>query len=232
MAGSNHGGELISSGYQGVVYKIDVDSSNLELPEIDSRYLIVKETMGSAMVRKLRGLMLRREYDVYRRLEGIAGIPRCYGLEDGHRLFLEFIDGHSLRLSKDELPDRDAFFSALLTMILAAHRAGVAHVDLKRKENILVTSEGHPCLIDFGSAVVRKESGGLWNRWLFRLACQMDLNAWVKHKYLARYDEISPEDKKYFHPTLIERGARATRRVWRKLSGRQWRKRRRRRLHR
>ena len=86
MAGSNHGGELISSGYQGVVYKIDVDSSNLELPEIDSRYLIVKETMGSAMVRKLRRLMLRREYDVYRRLEGIAGIPRCYGLEDGHRL--------------------------------------------------------------------------------------------------------------------------------------------------
>ena len=38
----------------------------------------------------------------------------------------------------------------------------------------------------------------------------MDLNAWVKHKYLGRYDEISAEDKKYFHPTLIERGARAT----------------------
>jgi len=224
MVGPNHGGELISSGYQGVVYKIKVDPSSPELPESDSQYLIVKETMGSAMVRRLRRFMLRREYAVYRRLEGIAGIPRCYGLEDGNRLILEFIDGHSLRLSKDELPDREAFFSALFTIILAAHRAGVAHADLKRKENILVTTGGYPRLIDFGSAVMRKESGGAWNRWLFGLACQIDLNAWIKHKYLGRYDEISADDEKYFRPTLIERGARKIRRTWRKLTRRRWRK--------
>ena len=71
-------------------------------------------------------------------------------------LLLEFIEGQPLRLSDNELVDRDKFFSALLVLILATHRAGVAHSDMKRKENILVGREGMPYLIDFGSAIVGK----------------------------------------------------------------------------
>ncbi len=229
MARPDHGGELVSSGYQGVVYKIRSGSSFFDGMELDGRlpdnqYLIVKEVMGSPFIRKLRRWMIRREYEVYRRLDGISGIPRCFGLINGDQLVLEFIDGQPLRLSDNELMDRDKFFSALLTLILATHRAGVAHADMKRKENILVSSLGAPSLIDFGSAVVRKKSSGLWNRWIFDLACKIDLNAWIKHKYLGRYDEITADDAQYFRPTFVERGARIVRRIWRRVTGRRWRK--------
>lgn len=232
MAGPDHGGILISSGYQGVVYKIRADTLQFDakdsglqsLPE--SNYLIVKEAMGLPGIRSLRRTMIRREYQIYRRLDGVRGIPQCYGLKDDDKLLLEFIDGHSLRLSRDELPDRDAFFSALLDILLAAHRAGVAHADLKRKDNILVTPAGEPRLIDFGSAVVRKEKGIL-NHWLFGQACQIDLNAWIKHKYLGRYDQISEEDAPYFHLTTLERWTAPVRKAWRKITARHWREHRR-----
>ena len=229
MPGPDHGGELISSGYQGVVYKIRSDSSFIDESSLDEKlgddpFLIVKEVMGSSFIRKLRCWMIRREYDVYRHLRGISGIPRCFGLIKGDRLLLEFIEGQPLRLSQNELSDRDDFFSTLLELILATHQAGVAHSDMKRKENILVAGNGKPFLIDFGSALVLNERGGVLNRWLFNLACTIDLNAWVKHKYLGRYEDISADDAQYFKPTLVERGARIVRRSWRRISGRRWRK--------
>lgn len=226
-AASGHDVELVSSGYQGIVYKVRAKSLQLEGAAPASHYLIVKEAMGFAPVRKLRQMMIRREYRVYRRLDGIRGIPRCYGLKDGKRLLLEFVDGRSLRESYRELPNWDAYFAALLDIILAAHRVGVAHADLKRKDNILVTNDGLPCLVDFGTAVVRKGSGVL-NRWMFRQACQIDLNAWIKQKYQGLYEEISVEDAQYFRPTLIERWSRFVREIWYKITGRRRREERRR----
>jgi predicted Ser/Thr protein kinase len=215
-------GELLSSGYQGVVYKVPAGP---EYPDAD--YLIVKEAMGSPIVRAVRRWMIRREYRVYQRLDGVEGVPRCFGLHDD-RLLLEFIEGYPLRLSANELPDRDRFFAALLETLKRIHRAGVAHSDMKRKDNVLVTPGGMPYLIDFGSAVLRSDGAGVLRMWIFRQACQIDLNAWVKHKYLARYDEIGEEDVRYYNPTLVERVARPVRRFWRKVTARKFRKARRR----
>ncbi|MAF83852.1 MAG: RIO1 family regulatory kinase/ATPase [Gammaproteobacteria bacterium] len=223
MAGVGQRGELLSAGYQGVVYKV---AAGPEYP--GTNYLIIKQPMGSLLVRWFRRKMIRREHSVYMRLAGIAGIPKCFGLRGGDQLLLEFIEGQPLKLSADELEDREQFFSGLLSLLQAAHRVGVAHADLKRKENILITSAGLPCLIDFGSAVTCDHGSGALRRWVFRLACQIDLNAWVKHKYLGRYAEISSADMPYYQPTFIERIARPVRRFWRKVTARQWRKARRR----
>lgn len=218
MDNSGHGGELLSSGYQGVVYKV---RAGPEYP--DTEYLIVKEAMGPVLVRSFRRWMIRRESVVYQRLEGIAGVPRCFGLHEG-RLLLEFIEGRPLSLSAGELPDREQFFAALLDILRAAHAAGVAHADMKRKDNILVTPDGRPFLIDFGSAIQRPEGRRVWQRWLFGQACQIDLNAWVKHKYLGRYTALNEADALLFNPTFIERLARPVRRTWRKLTARKLRK--------
>jgi predicted Ser/Thr protein kinase len=215
-------GELLSSGYQGVVYKVPAGPAYAGVD-----YLVVKEAMGTAPVRAFRRWMIRREYSVYRRLEGVAGVPRCFGLHED-RLLLEFVEGHPLKLSAGELEDRERFFASLLEILHGIHRAGVAHSDLKRKENILVTPAGMPCLIDFGSALVRHDGGRPWRNWAFRQACQIDLNAWVKHKYLARYDDVSGADARLYAPTPLERIARPLRRLWRKVTARQYRKARRR----
>jgi predicted Ser/Thr protein kinase len=101
-------GELLSSGYQGVVYKVPAGD---EFPDAD--WLIVKEAMGSPLVHWVRRWMIRREHAIYQRLVGVAGVPRCFGL-DNDRLLLEFIAGQPLRLSTGELENRDRFFAALL----------------------------------------------------------------------------------------------------------------------
>jgi predicted Ser/Thr protein kinase len=206
-------GELLSSGYQGAVYKIVTDS----------QCLIVKKTMGSGLVRRARRWMIRREYKAYQRLEGLHGVPKCFGLRNNDELVLEFIQGSPLRDLQAELPDADNFLAALKDIILCLHKAGVAHSDLKRKDNILLTSDGAPCLIDFGSAVLLDEHAGILNRYLFRQACRIDLNAWIKLKYRRRIDEISDEDLSYYKPTVAEAVARWLRRGWRILTGRQWR---------
>jgi predicted Ser/Thr protein kinase len=223
MVSVEQNGELLSSGYQGVVYKV---AAGPEYPDV--QFIIVKQAMGSPLARWFRNWMLRREYRVYMRLAGIVGIPKCFGLQDGNRLVLEFIEGQPLKLSSGEIDDRERFFSSLRDILQSAHCAGVAHADLKRKENILVTPDGLPYLIDFGSAITCADGRGGLRRWIFRQACQIDLNAWIKHKYLGRYDEIGSADMLFYQPTSIERVAQPLRRIWRKLSGRQWRKARRR----
>ena len=214
---------FLSRGYQGVVYLRDTATGRV----------VVKQPMGRGPALWLRRAMLRREFSAYQRLEGVPGVPRCFGVEADGSLLLEYREGEPFRETVAALRDRDRFFSELLRSILAVHAAGVAHADLKRRGNLLISPDGHPVLLDFGSAVRKSRRGGWLNGLLFRQICRMDLNAWVKLKYRRRYDLISAEDRGYYHPTRIEAAARGVRRLWRKLTGRQLRKaRRRRRTHR
>jgi len=210
---------LLGRGYQGAVF----------LENDGQHRVIVKKPVGPMLVRALRRAMIRREYAVYRRLEGIPGIPQCGGLRDGENLVLEFVEGRSLREAGDAIPEPQTFFSGLLDTIQAMHRAGVAHTDLKRKDNVIVDPNGRPVLIDFGTAVVSRADGGRLNRFLFRQACRTDLNAWVKLKYNRRYENISAADRPYFQPTVTEKIARLLRPAWRLLTLRSLRKARRRR---
>lgn len=208
----------LSSGYQGVV----------SLRDTAAGPVVVKQAMGRGLALWLRRAMLRREHAAYRRLDGVPGVPRCLGMEADGSLLLEYVESEPFRETVAALRDRERFFSELLRSILAVHAAGVAHADLKRRGNILISPDGSPVLLDFGSAVLRSARGGWLNGWLFRQVCQMDLNAWVKLKYRRRYDLIAAEDRTYYRPTGIETLARSVRRLWRKLSGRQLRKARRR----
>jgi predicted Ser/Thr protein kinase len=207
-------GDFLSRGYQGAVFVRGAGA--------DRR--VFKQAMGGRVARRLRVAMLRREHTAYERVAGIPGIPRCFGLQADGTLELEFVPGETYRETVPALRDRARYFASLKALILALHAAGVAHADLKRRGNLLISPDGDPIVLDFGSAVLQKSGGGWWNRFLFRQACQMDLNAWVKLKYRRRYDLIAPEDRPYYQPTVLEDSARIVRRVWRKVSGRTFRK--------
>ena len=203
--------KLLSSGYQGEVYLADANVGPV----------IIKRAPGSWPMRNLRRAMLRREFRIYERLAGIDGVPACYGLWRGRDLLLEYVAGESLRAIHNTPADPAEFYRQLLALIQALHQAGVAHADLKRKNNILVGPDGSPWLIDFGTAVLRPDGGSPWGRWLFRQARRIDLNAWVKLKYDGVYENLAPEDRALYRPTLSENVARFFRRAWRKLSARQ-----------
>jgi len=207
-------GTFLSRGYQGAVFVRGTGA--------DRR--VVKQAMGGRIARRMREAMLRREYAAYERVAGIPGIPRCFGLQEDGSLVLEYVAGEAYRETVPALKNRERFFRQLKEQILALHGSGVAHADLKRRGNILISPNGEPILLDFESAVLLKPGGGWWNRFLFRQACRMDLNAWVKLKYRRRYDLLSPEDRQHYQPTALEDTARVIRRVWRKVTGRRFRK--------
>ena len=104
------------------------------------------------------------------------------------------------------------------------HAAGVAHGDLKRKDNIIVGPGERPYLIDFGIAARRSATSAPWNRYAFEPLVQMDMNAWIKLKYGRRIDPtaepgvLSPADAAVYRPLWIERVARIVRVPWQTIT--------------
>ena len=124
-----------------------------------------------------------------------------------------------------KLRDRERFFSKLLATLNGMHEAGVAHADLKRKDNILVGPMDEPYVIDFGIAIIANGR----RSFLFKATRQADLNAWIKHKYQGQMETLSEKDREIYKPMVLEKVARIIRVFWQKLTLRRWRKRDRRR---
>jgi predicted Ser/Thr protein kinase len=204
----------LGSGYQASVHLYATSAGDV----------VVKTPHRGRPLGRLWRFLLQREQAVYERLRDIAGIPRSFGLIGGERLALEYIAGPSLREHDALLGDREAFFAKLLATVKAMHAAGVAHGDLKRKDNIIVGPGERPYLIDFGIAVRRSATSALWNRCVFAPLVQMDYNAWVKLKYGRRIDPalepgvLSAEDAAAYRPLLVERMARALRVPWQTIT--------------
>ncbi|MBN1237390.1 MAG: hypothetical protein JXB36_02760, partial [Gammaproteobacteria bacterium] len=211
-------GRLLGHGYQGSVHLLSSPLGDV----------VVKKAHDSPLLRPVGRRALRREAAVYERLRGISGTPKSYGLVHGH-LLLEHVEGRSLRQREHDLADPDAFYSRLLDTLEAMHAAGVAHGDLKRKDNILVGPGDQPYVIDFGIAWCADAESPRWRRGVFDLMRQMDINAWIKLKYRRRVESLLPEDAERYRPLLLERVARAIRIPWQKITLRRLRKRHRRR---
>jgi len=177
--------------------------------------LLVKAVTRRGLVATLCRWMLRREYRAYQRLQGMDGLPRCYGLFNGCYLVLQRIDGQTLRHAT--LEDHASFFSQLREIIISVHELGVAHGDLMRKENIFVSWDQRPYLIDFGVSVARKPGFHPLNHFWHRFLRQHDLNAWVKHKNNGKIENMSPDDARYYRPLRLYKIARLIKRTWIKI---------------
>jgi hypothetical protein len=83
------------------------------------------------------------------------------------------------------------YYREARSLIRAMHRRGVAHNDLAKEPNWLVTPEGRPAVVDYQPATVRRRPGRL-----FRLQAREDLLHLLKHKRTYRPDRLSPTDRR------------------------------------
>jgi tRNA A-37 threonylcarbamoyl transferase component Bud32 len=171
--------------------------------------LVVKCAMGNALAHRFRQRTLIREFEAYRKMSGLQGIPACHGLVDGRFLVLDFVRGKPFREAVWD--DREGWFDALYRVIRSFHERGVSHGDLKSKSNILVTESQQPCVIDFGTAFIFRSGYHPVNNSLHRYGKRLDLNAWVKHKYHGSYKEASDRDKELLNYSWLERSVRRLR---------------------
>jgi serine/threonine protein kinase len=213
-------GRLLGQGYQATVHRFETPFGSV----------VVKRPLPGRLRSWLGRRAILHEHRIYARLHGIEGIPRLRALIDDYCLVLDHVEGQSLRAKQAELEDSGTFFARLLATIDAMHGAGVAHGDLKRKDNILVGPGESPFIIDFGVACMRGDEDGFLRRKYFATVEQMDLNAWIKLKYRRRLEDLSAEDALRYRPLWLERIARWIRIPWQKITLRRprqrWRRRR------
>ena len=174
--------------------------------EGDGIKLVIKSAMGRGAIRKARQVTLEREYAAYQRLDGVVGIPACYGMLAKRYLLMEFIDGTPYRQASWQ--DRDTWFAQLLEIIRAFHARGVSHGDLKSKSNMIAGADQKPYIIDFGTTFLHKDGFHPINNRLFEYGKRLDINAWVKHKYHGRYADASETDRELLNYSRIEYLAR------------------------
>jgi hypothetical protein len=107
--------------------------------------------LGMSM-RWLGRRLAARESSFMERLAGIEGIPTSLGpiSHNGHVLdravSRAWVPGHALMPGERVSA---TFFPSFRRLLAAVHSRGVAHVDLHKRENILVDEQGKPWLIDF-----------------------------------------------------------------------------------
>jgi hypothetical protein len=147
-------------------------------------------------MRWLGRLLAARETGFMERLAGIEGIPMSLGpVSSGgtvlrHAVSRQWIAGHAL-MPGERVDAR--FFPRFRRLLAEVHARDVAHVDLHKRENILVDERGRPHLIDFqisfASPHGRLAAGVL--RGLLQVLQRCDTYHLLKHEIKHRPDDCA-----------------------------------------
>jgi predicted Ser/Thr protein kinase len=162
---------LLSQGRwpKATVWKARVHGVDWIVKDARSRDWLTRNLIGA--------LLVRREARALQRLDGLPCVPPNGFAIDRHALAYRFTPGRPMA----DLPDAEQtteLFMALEQAMHAIHARRVIHLDVRNRENILVTDAGSVLLIDFesnldtarlparlGRALERFDLGGAYKHW-------------------------------------------------------------------
>lgn len=180
----------------GIIHRGRGYQSSVYLVEMEGQRGAVKDFSRSPRLfrRLVAPFLLLREMRALQRLQDTPGVPRLYGRIDRLAFVMEYIEGTPLADFKmGELPPE--VFPRVQGVIDGIHQRGVAHGDLKRRSNLLLTPDGEIFLIDFAAAVI----GGRRLR---------PLSNWLQKQMAAIDDKSVPRLKKFVAPELLTQADR------------------------
>ena len=123
--------------------------------------------------RPIAWFLARKEVRGLRAVAGIEGVPELLRV-DRVGLLRSWSQGTPLQLAK---PDSAAWYHDAKRLLREMRARGVAHNDIAKPQNWLMTPEGRAAVIDFQLASVHPRKG----RW-FRLLAREDLRHLLKQK--------------------------------------------------
>ena len=171
--------------------------ADILLLETDRGKAVVKDFSRKVLpVRWYGRWQIRREASIYRRISGIPGVPRYFGRIGKNAMAIEFIEGERIsQWKKRELPP--ALFTRLWSLIEEIHSRGVVHIDLRKRDNILINAAGEVFVIDF-NASFRFEPGSRGERWLFPALRKIDHFGFLKWKAALAPGQLSDAERSSF----------------------------------
>ncbi|MBF0488852.1 MAG: hypothetical protein HQK98_11905 [Nitrospirae bacterium] len=174
-----------------VLYKNDGDGVRYVLKLSDFRFIF------GLLLRPLAVFFSRREYGIYKKVDGIEGIPPLgprFGMRGYFHLFAE---GTTLHEFKGVLSE--TFFDSLWAIIEQLHQRRIFYLDLNKLGNIIVGEDMRPYLIDFQVSIYFRPLPGIFGRIsdrIFDSLIREDIYHIYKHKkrfqpQLMTADELS-----------------------------------------
>lgn len=184
--------------------------ADIWLTKIDKQLVAVKDYHSRGLLFKLLfgRWLIRHEFEIYKKLQGIRGIPKVYKLLDKDAFILEYIEGKDCsNFEKGNLPKE--FFNKLKALIDEIHTYGVVHCDLKKRRNIIITNEYQPYLVDFAAGFTKGRRFNFIRNWFYKQFYQDDLNAIAKlKKKLSPHLLTQEEEKNLYKRVFLENEVR------------------------
>jgi serine/threonine protein kinase len=171
--------------------------ADLSIVDLGEGPMVVKDFRDKAWwVRVIGRIQIAREARAYRWLGDHPGLPRFVGRIDAHAMAMELIDGEQATLALDRVSDRVAMHRRLTEIVESLHEAGMVHLDLRGRENVILGRNGELYVLDLASAVWTRPGGvphRLFHRWL-RLT---DVAALLKWKRLLAAGAYTAEEEAF-----------------------------------
>ena len=166
--------------------------ARVRLIEVDGRRAVLKDVRDLPRVaRAVFGRRaLAREFRIYRRLEGVPGVPRALGMLDRDGLLIEYVDGSYVRRKKvrsGEVEVPADLYDRCFAAVDAMHERGVFHLDLRNRKNFVIDESGGVHVVDFASALYVPR----W--WPFRRATMRFLSSFDRSGVLKMKRLLTPE---------------------------------------
>jgi RIO-like serine/threonine protein kinase len=140
----------------------------------DAGQVIARDVRSSRWwLRWIARMLMSREASALLILEDLPGVPRLIR-RDRDKLYRTWVAGQPMQQSR---PREARYYKAAARLLRQLHRRGIAHNDLAKEPNWLVTPGGDPAIVDFQLAFHAPARGRL-----FRLMAREDLRHLLKHK--------------------------------------------------
>lgn len=153
------------------------------IKDFGKRHWFVRNTIGRYYI--------QREFRAMAALRDIKGMSQDVFRMDTYALCYQFIPGRDVRYFYDVSNNiKPEFFERLEKLVCQMHACNVVHLDIRNGENVIITADETPFLIDFQSAFSTKHMPAFL-RDFFR---KIDLSGVYKHWTMIAPSSI-PGDK-------------------------------------
>lgn len=160
------------------------------------------------ILRTVERWLIQREGRALRTLQDLEGVPNYLGSPDSYSIAMEYCPG-TLLSEVDEDRVGLSYIQSLESLVSKIHERGIVHSDLKKKDNLLITDQNEPVIIDFGTHFSKKTGFRPVNNFLYRQFHQMDNNAVSKLKNNFCPGDMTQRDRDRLEsPTFLERADR------------------------
>ncbi|MDX1390130.1 MAG: hypothetical protein R3344_13135 [Acidobacteriota bacterium] len=178
-----------------VMLKGGPSKADLSVVDVGEGPTVVKDFANKTWwVRLLGRVQISREYHAYRWLEGMEGVPALVGRVDALAIAIEKVEGQRLAYAPETRDRGDEFVVKLRELIDRMHGRGLAHLDLRGRENLLLRPDGELVIVDLAGAQWLRP-GSLAHRLFFPILAYPDETAFIKWKEMLTPGRLTEKEQ-------------------------------------